>query len=206
MNYLIRRYTPTGDILDETPVFKKIKYVRTTNSVGGLELQLPLNYETTDFGNNQIIEIWENGKLIEDTAYFLKKWTFEEDADENQKITLFGFDANWLLATRIVWEYAGSAGADMTDYADDMAKEIFDDAFTDGGTDRFIEYLSLQAQIGAAPSISKAFAYQNVLSVIQDIADISASEGTRLYFDMVRTGIGTFEFRTFINQRGKYLR
>ena len=52
-------------------------------------------------------------------------------------------------------------------------------------------------------SISKAFAYRNVLTVLQEIADLVTEAGVWLGFDVVRTAPGAFEFRTYTGQRGQ---
>jgi len=52
-------------------------------------------------------------------------------------------------------------------------------------------------------SISKAFAYRNVLMVVQELADLATEAGVWLGFDVVRTAPGAFEFRTYTGQRGQ---
>jgi hypothetical protein len=52
-------------------------------------------------------------------------------------------------------------------------------------------------------SISKAFAYRNVLTVIQELAELANEGGVWLGFDVVRTAPGAFQFRTYTGQRGQ---
>jgi hypothetical protein len=63
--------------------------------------------------------------------------------------------------------------------------------------------LSVQNDVGAGgASITKAFAYRNVLTVLQELADIANENGVYLAFDVVRTAPATFQFRTYAGQRG----
>jgi len=151
--------------------------------------------------------VWrEKGGVLElqnETAYFLQNWEFWTDGDGAEYIQLTAFDANWLLDTAIVWRYAGSTYADMTDYPDDMMKfiirnELGDDASAGRGK------ISCAPDLSAGgDQITKAFAYRNVLSVIQEIAEVANEAGTWLGFDVVRTAPGEFEFRTYTGQRGQ---
>ena len=55
---------------------------------------------------------------------------------------------------------------------------------------------------GAA--ITKAFAYRNVLTVLQEICEVAQEKNNVwLGFDVVRTAPGAFEFRTYTGQRGQ---
>lgn len=207
-NYEIRRYSSSGTMLDITNAIVSLSSVRTENNVGALELVVPCRYKYEDFSKCQIIEIWNSKhggsmSLIDETAYFLQDWEFITKGGE-RLIRLLAYDANWLLATRIVAYDAGSAQADMTDYADDMIKAIVTDAMGgDAISARQLSGVTIDSDLSDAPSITKAFSRRNVLKVLREIAEASSSGGTNLYFDMIRTGIGTFAFRTFTGQRGQ---
>lgn len=202
--YYIYRYSPLGVKLDETKSFESLHLVRTVNKCGGLDLVLPMRYETTDFRNNQIIEVWRNGGLHAETAYFLKKWAFYEDADGKEHVQLYGYDANWLFLTRIVAYDEGSSEAEITDQACDIIQHVVRDNYgSDAITARQIDnWLSLEGFFNKGVTISKSISHRLVMDVCQEVADASTSEGTRVFFDVVRTGVGLFQVRSYINQRG----
>lgn len=118
--------------------------------------------------------------------------------------SLVFYDANAMLKGRYVLYQAGAANAEMTDNADDMLKSIVDVNCTTNATDttRAWQGLTIEADKAACASVTKAFAWKPVLSTLRDICTLAAESGTYLIWDFVRTGIGTFEMRTYTGQRG----
>ncbi len=57
--------------------------------------------------------------------------------------------------------------------------------------------LSVQADGGGGNTLSKACAYDNLLSTLQEIAEIGGGD-----FDLIRTGAQAWEFRWYAGQRG----
>ena len=205
-DYEIRRYNPAGVLLEITNAISKLTTVRTENNVGALELIIPNRYQYEDFSKCQIIEVWRakggSMELQGETAYFLQDWEFTSSGGE-RLVRLLCMDANWLLSTRIVAYDAGSAQAEMTDYADDMMKAIVKDNFgSDAATARQLSALTISSNLSASESLTKAFSRRNVLAICQELAEAATSAGTNTYFDVVRTGIGEFQFRTYTGQRG----
>ncbi len=209
MRYELVWYTHEGVRKGVIQAFNSLEYVKTQNQIGSLVVNLPrglLQYDQFSVGD--IFEVWrEKGGVLElqnETAYFLQNWEFWTDGDGAEYIQLTAFDANWLLDTAIVWAYAGSAAASKTDYPDDMMKVIVEEQLgaTSGVTSR--TKLSCAPELGAGgAAITKAFAYRNVLTVLQEIAEVANEAGVWLGFDVVRTAPGTFEFRTYTGQRGQ---
>jgi len=119
-------------------------------------------------------------------------------------IRLIADDANWLLDTAIVIAPAGDAKADKTAVPDNMMKAIVREQLGSlAAADR--QKLNVAPDLGAAgSSITKAFAYRNVLDVLQEICDTARQKNDIwLGFDVVRTAPGVFEFRTYTGQRGQ---
>jgi hypothetical protein len=140
----------------------------------------------------------------------VRKWLFQ-DADGNDTTVLWGYDGNYLISGRIVASAAESAQALMTDYLDDMIKAVITDTLAgDAGTGRNLAAvaggLTVAADLSAAPSATKAFAWDNVLSALQDICEASRAAGTNLYFDMLPSftsaGLIAWQLATFTGQRG----
>lgn len=204
-DYEIRRYDASGNLLGIITTFHRLTTIRTENTVGAMELVVPSGtYLYEDFSPNQIFEVWRDKygsmELQGETAYFLRDWVISSDG----LISLFGYDANWLLSTRIVAYAAGSAQAKMTDYADDMMKAIVIDNFgADAAAARQLADLTIAGNLSASESLTKAFARVNVLDVCRDLAEAATEAGTKTYFDIVRTSAGSFEFRTYTGQRGQ---
>jgi hypothetical protein len=99
--------------------------------------------------------------------------------------------------------YATSAEADKTDYADDMIKEIVDEQVGSSASETGRNRISVAADLSAASSFSKAFAWRNVLRTCQEIAEQANQNDEYLAFDVVRTNIAEFELRTYTGQRGR---
>ena len=160
-----------------------------------------------EFSVGDIFEVWreKNGtlELQNETAYFLQNWEFWEDSNGAEYIRLLASDANWLLDTAIVAAFSGSEDAEMTGIPDDLMKAIVSKQLGSTASawrSKITEAPNLSA--GGA-SISKAFAYRNVLTIVQELADLATEAGVWLGFDVVRTAPGAFEFRTYTGQRGQ---
>jgi len=209
MRYELVWYTHEGVRKGVIQAFNSLEYIKTQNAIGSLVVNLPrglLQYDQFSVGD--IFEVWreKNGtlELQNETAYFLQNWEFWTDGDGAEYIRLTAFDANWLLDTAIVWAYAGSTNASMTDNPDDMMKTIVANELGIGTSVASREKLTVAPYLDAVqPKITKAFAYRNVLTVLQEIAEVANEAGTWLGFDVVRTAPGTFEFRTYTGQRGQ---
>lgn len=186
---------------------RNMTYVKSANNPGYFSAVVPRSFDRSLLRVDNIIEVFRSpgtgGKSREFTG-FLRRWTITEDGLE-----IAGPGLLDLLDRRIVAYAAGSAQAEMTDYADDMIKAIVTDNLAGDATDsdRDLSGLnfSVAADLSAAPSISKGFSRRNVLEVCQDIAEASRQSGTELYFDVivnVSGGLIAPQFVTSINQPG----
>jgi len=211
--------------------FAELSYTKVVNAVGAFTLKVPVNalkivplvpflpgitleFETVIEQDTRIV-IWRkpaNGVRAIDFVGFVR---YVEKKAENDQVyfVMSGMDLNYLLDSRIVAYFAGSAQADKTDQADDMMKAIVRQNIGSGATDlngdtsRDLSSrgLTVQADVGLGNSISKAFAYRNVLLVLQEISDASheTSESGSVYFGIVPLNQGwECEFRTNLQQWG----
>ena len=209
MRYELVWYTHEGVRKGVIQAFNSLEYIKTQNAIGSLVVNLPrglLQYDQFSVGD--IFEVWrEKGGVLElqnETAYFLQDWEFWADSEGAEYIRLTAFDANWLLDTAIVWAYAGSAAASKTDSPDDMLKAIVSEQLGAASGVATRTKLTCAPDLGAGgASITKDFAYRNVLTVLQEICE-AAQEKNDIWlgFDVVRTAPGAFEFRTYTGQRG----
>lgn len=210
--YSVYLSTPTGVRLADASSFLKLEYARTVNSVGALTLTLPGGFNVQNIiAPDGRIEVWRrlpSGReyLDTDTVWFIQSVTYDIDDEGTRTIVISADSGLFLLKDpgRIVNDYAGSAASTKTDQADDMLKAIVrEQAGASASAARTLSaYLSVAADTGSAPSISKAFAWRPVLTVLQEIAQASFEAGTYLAFDIVSPTPDSLEFQTFVGQRG----
>jgi len=155
--------------------FTTLEYIKTQNAIGALVINMDRQLVQYDqFAVGDIFEVWrEKGGVLElqnETAYFLQSWEFWTDEDGAEYIRLIADDANWLLDTAIVMAPAGDAKADKTAIPDNMMKAIVREQLGSlAAADR--QKLNVAPDLGAAgSSITKAFAYRNVLDVCRKYA------------------------------------
>jgi len=208
MKYQLTWFDHYGNSKGTINAFSAIEYVKTLNAIGSLVVDIPRGlYQFDQFAVGDILEVWreKNGvlELQNETAYFLQDWEFRTGQKGDEFIRLMASDANWLLDTAIVYASAGSADASMSDYPDDMMKAIVNTQLGLSSPYSARRKLSVAPDLSAGgASITKAFAYRNVLNVLIEIAALAGEGGVFLAFDVVRTQPATFEFRTYTGQRG----
>ena len=204
-SYEVRHYDTSGNLLNifTESRFSHLEFVRSENAVGALELIMPKkDLIPGDINKCEILEVWKDGGLLGETAYFILDWEFASNEGE-ELVAIMAKDANWLLSTRIVAYAAGSAQAEMTYEADQMMRAIFVDNFRgDAIAARRLLDVDFGALLENGESLTKGFSRRNVLKVMQEICEAGTEAGTRTYFDVVRVGTAKFEFRTYTGQRG----
>jgi hypothetical protein len=195
----------------------KFEMVKVVNSVGSCSMTLPSNFHESIkdvIGLDYMLEFWRSptgGSMYLESVFFVRDIVYEEDVRGNDVVILSGPDGNDLLDRRIIGYVAGSSQADKTNQADDMMKEIVRENLGSSATVPARNLTDLNFTVAgdtsSAPSITKGFAWQNVLKVLQDIAFISAENGIYLYFNVVPLIISSseigFDFRTYIDQPGQ---
>lgn len=209
MRYEAVWYTHEGVRKGVIQAFESLEYIKTQNAIGALVINMPRELMAYDqFAVGDIFEIWrEKGGVLElqnETAYFLQNWEFYADNKGAEFIQLTAFDANWLLDTAVVIAYSTSAQADKTAIPDNMMKAIVREQLGSlAAADR--QKLAVAPDLSAAgASVTKAFAYRNVLSILQELCEVAQeTNNVWLGFDVVRTAPGVFEFRTYTGQRGQ---
>jgi hypothetical protein len=188
---------------------------RVDGAIDTLNLSLPSTFDTRllrpDFG----LQVWRappTGRLNLFQHYLIRKWRLETHGAA-ERLLIWGRGPKDLLRRRIIAYYAGEAESDKTALeADDMMKEIVSEMIADGaapaptaGT-RVWSDLSVQADVTAGPQLTKAFAWQNVLRLIQSLQKASREAGTEVFFDIVPHNITSssinFQFRTYTGQPG----
>lgn len=204
---------PEGIRLDCLDYVTEYEYVLAANGVNTARVRLPSTFDRSKIRLDDILEIWRGsgpGTLKCDFWGFLRAWAFGDINGMEYTELIFRAD---LLERRVVEDYAGSAQAEMTDQADDMIKAIATDQLgADTDADRDLTSVgggfTVSAALADGVSITKAFAYANVLAIAQELAGISTQQGTSVYFDVVPvspssvTGKLAFRLDTYTGQRG----
>lgn len=215
-DYDIRLLNQSGDqVLAVFDGFFGLDYARVVNGVGALSIVVSSAYDGLIFTGNDIVpdNRIEVRRRVGAGSFYLDTETqwFVRNAqktlsDKGERLTTVQCQcANNLLHRRIVAYAAGSAEAEKTDEADNILKAVVRENLGSLATDAdrsIATYLSVQADLALAPSISKAFSRRKVIDVLQEVALSSYQAGTYLAFDIVAPTPTTLEFRTYINQRG----
>lgn len=178
--------------------------VRTENTVGSMKLTFPRRFRfPTDFRPGHYLEVWrEKGgvlSLFGQTGYFVQDWEFYSAGGE-ELVNVYAKDLNFLLSTRIV---NTNTGSELTGKADDLMKMVVrNELGINASADRRIPNLTVQSNVGKSTTITLEISRSTVLDVLQDMANAASEKGVYTSFDLVRTGVGAFEFRTYTGQRG----
>jgi hypothetical protein len=192
--------------------YSKLEYKRAEGQVGILILDLDPN--TPILGGLKLdyrLEPWRtagNGApyLDGDSPFYLRSIGRKTNADGSQVMTLVAYDANYLLKGANVAYFKGDAEATKTaTAADDVMKAIVREnrgSLADDTARSFATYMTVQADLTAAPVTTKEISRRPVLDILNELAAESLKGGTYLTFDTVRVDATTLEFRTYTGQRG----
>ncbi len=210
----LRLLTSDGATLRQIEGIHRLEYVRVLNNTGWFILTLPPSYPKDLIDVDRLIEIWrqpEGGDDVLMMVGFMRKWTYRKAQNGTETLVVSGPDQMDLLNRGVIGFAATTSGADKTDFADDMMKEIVDENKGPGASTnpegRFRGYppanFSIAGDASAAPSIERAFAWRSMMPLLQEIADTSRNLGDPLWFDVVPgADPATFEFRTAIDVLG----
>lgn len=210
---------PNGVYLAPLPKINRCAYGRTENDAGEMTLIVPGDvYDLGVFAPfNRILvqrQLANQAPVIDlETPWFIVDGPYEIlDQTGNLSWQIGCMDAlGLILNSRNVAYNDNNSYTYKLDYADDMMREIMRENFGDLATDttrNLAGSLSFAPENSAAPQIRMgSFARQQVLAVLQDIANASANNATTptwLGFDVVLADPNAVElqFRTYISQRG----
>jgi hypothetical protein len=188
---------------------------RVVNNMGRASVYLPGDFDRSLLRRDYRIEIWRSptseGDLRLENVFFIRRPVTSTAVNGTQRVQVNAVDPNELLSRRIVAYAAGSSESSKTDEIDDMIKAIVrENLGALAGNDSFgasrsfdASFFGVQADAGSGPSITKSFAWRNVLDILQDLSDISREVGVEIYYAIIPTSTTTFEFRTYTDQPGQ---
>lgn len=198
-----------GNRIQPIKNFNSFQLARVANGVGAWAMRLSGDTDPAIFRKDSILEFWRkplNGSSYLEFIGFVRKYKFSTDDRGMDWLDIGGGDPNYILTSRIVAYYAGSGYAQLTDHCDDIMQFIIWYNFSTGVTDtaRNMPQFISGSLLNQAPSHTKGCSWANVLKVLQEVANYSASQGVPLYFEVVPVVTPTagisFIFRTSIYQ------
>ncbi len=203
-----------GDLSQETTNFS---YVKAANDIGFFEVEAPANLWPMEWRDlDYQYHFWrqpDGGSWRLEFVGLARKRAGKTVKGITTK-RVQGFGVNHLLARRIVAYKAGTAQSTKTDHLDDMIKAVVTDNLGSGASDsRNIETVfnfSVAPDLSDAPSVTKSFAYENLLGALQSLCNTSggqASGAVDLFFDIACDSYTSnerprFQFRTYTGQPG----
>jgi hypothetical protein len=193
--------------------------VKTVNGAGFISLVMEMDKDDPgadilpwSLNEDMLLDVWRRdyeGKPQPLLTGFLRGWTIQEGMGGRYVLTLRGPGVGEILERRIVAYKAGTAEADKTDQADDMMKEIVrENLGADAHSSRDLSGLGfiVDDDLSLGVSMGKAFSFRNVQTVLEEISEASAVDGTPVYFAIEtyldENGKVCLEFKTYINQPG----
>lgn len=204
----LRIANPFGLDLTEVGDFFSLEYTRALNDVGVLQVSLKPDFNIGFLPLDGRIQVWRKvpgnlAYLDTETVWFIRKIR-RATTSAGDELTVTAYSATELLKRRIVAYNAQTAQSAKTDFTDDMMKAIVYENLGGGAiAARDISaYLSIQADLGAGPTLTKAFSRRMLLPILQELSDASADTGPRILFDIVAPTPDALEFRTYATRRG----
>ena len=205
--------TDRGQHLAELTHIESVQYSRFVKNSGWFMLVMDPDFDESFLNVDNLIEFWrqpEGGEDRLEMVGFSRYWDWFEVSPKEERLRLGGPDQMDLLNRRVVAYKSTTSQSSKTDFADDMIKEIVrenlgaDAAVTEAGRPRAFDpnHFTVAGNTSQAPSLTRSFAWRNVMDVIQEITETSRDLGTPLFFDIIPSAGATFEFRTYINIRG----
>lgn len=215
-DYQIVLHDPLGVQLAILDSFSVLDYTRIVNSIGALVITLPPTFDSflfsgTDVRKDNRIAVYRSisgGQfhLDMETIWFTVFGEKVLTADGQRLTKIRCVDAIELLKRRIVAYNSGSSQADKSaTAADNFIKAIVRENLGSLATDTVRDlsaYLTVQADLAQGANVAKAFARRNVLTVCQEVAVASETNGTYVAFDIISGAADALEFRTYTGQRG----
>jgi hypothetical protein len=183
--------------------------LRVVNGVGAFQVQAHFDFDEKLLAVDRWLEVWRgqtDGALQLEFAGLVRKWSIATDDDGATKIEIEGEDTNGLLRRRVVAALSTTAQADKSGPGDDIIKAFVRENMgalcADATRDLSAHGLSVDEDLGLAPTVTIAASYWVLLDALLDIVADSCYQGTQLYFDMVPLSAAQMRFQTFIGQRG----
>ncbi len=218
ISHLLTLWSPDGtQFLDDLSDFTTLECVLSEGNIGTLVLTLPPTHNYTNFRRDARIAYYRSPaaaltggqprlRLVGGTTFLLAGRKRAIDLVNHKETTsLIAVHPNHLLTRRVIAYDEGSAEADKSAAADNVIKAYVRENFTTA-TDTARNWAStlftVDADLGAAPTVAKAASYRTVLNTCQEVAAAASGGGTYTNFEVIGAERGAFRLRTYTEQRG----
>lgn len=202
--------------------FIRFRAVRTVNNVGALTIRftggsqepafLPILERLGLLRKDSIIEIWRTTgmvpSLLLDMVWYVRSIQRMLSADGTITIELTAFDSLYLLAGRLCLDVTSRAQNQLIvegRISEIMTELVFINARATAilGNARRIPNLRVALQsFNEDVSINIDISKGNLLSVLQNLSEMSITKGVPVYFDIECNAANSMLFNIYANQRG----
>lgn len=211
-DYIVYLSDPLGNRLGIPVEFLRLDYTLSVNTVCSLSITLPHSFDMSLVQEDGRIEVWRS---LDGASPYLEGeqiWLIRKPSrtlSTARVNTITAVSAADLLRRRIIAYNAGTSYTSKTATADNVMKALVREnlgTLVDSNRDyttniNLSSYLTIQNDVGLAPTIAIACTRDSLLSTLQKIANTSAQSGTYLAFDVVWNG-SFLDFRTYTQARG----
>lgn len=196
-----------GNRLELLDSVRELDIVLVVGDVGWLSVVAATSATThlSTPARDRQLQVYRDRELL--GVALLRSWTRTQlRGGGGYLVTVGGSDPNELAARRIVRYAAGSAEADKSAAADNLMKEVMrenlgSDAIA--ARDWSAQGFSVEANRSDGPTVAKAFAYQNVLTVLQSVQASSVGAGSPIYWAIRTEAPGVYVFETYPTRFGR---
>ncbi len=207
---------PYGQRLCDASQFVSLKYSRVVNGIGSAVLTLPGDFDTQMIRiPDGRLEIWRKlpgssrEYLDTETTWLIKAIEYGRD-DKGKTTIIVEADTPLCLLRepgRFSYYDSDTAASSVSAVpADNGIKQIARDNIGTTALQTSFRnlspYITIAPNLGLGASVSKSFAWRDLLKVMQELAAASAQAGTYLAFDIVAPTPDTLLFQTYTQQRG----
>lgn len=210
-DYQVRLLNQQNVTLTQSVPFSRLEWARTEKQVGWMNLNIPGGkIDPSWLAPDARLEIWRTigarpAYLVGGTQWLLRK---KKISGLYQNIVIEAADANYVLDGLMVdypasTETVTNAKSQKTGAADDVIKAFLRENGGPSSTDmaRINASITVAVDLSLGVAIAKQCAHRNLLTVFQEIAADSASQGHYLTWDWAFDG-STLTFNTYIGRRG----
>jgi len=214
-NYEFWYCDESGNRLEYISLVGGVEFVHVQGDVGAAIFDFPiLNLIHEEIRPERRIHIYRQpigGALTLEFVCFLNIWTFYNQFDGREALTLQGDDQNNLLTRRVVAYHTESAEAKKSEAADDMMYNIVDEnmgssagdyAGSNTNRDMTGNNFSIKTSPGNGPTVNQSIAWRPVLETLQDIQAITKSQSNEVFFGCRPISDTKIEFEVKTGQWG----
>ena len=209
--YEVRLLQPDGAPIAMLTKWAHLQYTLIVNGAGWVLMKMTSDFDFTLPDVDLLMEVWRapdsDSPLAWECTGFMRKWKVQRLGRTTEAI-LQGPTQVELLDRKIIAYTGGQAKTDKAALGGDVMKELVrenvaPDAGNDPyGRDRNYADFTVAADAGEGSTFNGSLEWQNLLKVLNDISDHQHAKNTPVYFNVVRMGLGEFQFRTYPDQLG----